>query len=92
MVFSAAYAGGMFFMGHIADRSNIRLFLGMCMCMVGVLCFICGVLQLADCASLSSAAMHPCGKFSEISRLRCGLTFSCGWWRMQRSLSARWGC
>eukprot|EP01048_Picozoa_sp_COSAG05_P019657 COSAG05_NODE_3139_length_2292_cov_1.995440_2_plen_124_part_00 len=50
--FNIAYAIGMFFMGHIADRTNIRLFLGMCMIGAGVACMICGVLQLADCASL----------------------------------------
>ena len=58
-MFNVAYAIGMFFMGHIADRTNIRLFLGMCMCGAGICCAICGVLQLADCAPCPIAP-HPC--------------------------------
>lgn len=55
-MFNVAYAIGMFFMGHIADRTNIRLFLGMCMCGAGICCAICGVLQLADSASFATFA------------------------------------
>ena len=57
--FNLAYAIGMFFMGHIADRTNIRLFLGMCMICAGVFCMICGVLQLADCTLAVPLSLAP---------------------------------
>eukprot|EP01046_Picozoa_sp_COSAG06_P116296 COSAG06_NODE_63279_length_262_cov_2.392638_1_plen_34_part_10 len=34
----------MFFMGYIADRSNIRVFLGLCMIGSGIGCAACGLL------------------------------------------------
>ena len=42
-VFLISYAVGMFFMGYIADRSNIRVFLGLCMIGSGIGCAACGL-------------------------------------------------
>ncbi len=50
-VFLISYAVGMFFMGYIADRSNIRIFLGLCMIGSGIGCAACGLLKDANSAS-----------------------------------------
>eukprot|EP01051_Picozoa_sp_SAG22_P026792 SAG22_NODE_8640_length_640_cov_0.744917_1_plen_160_part_10 len=44
----------MFFMGYIADRSNIRIFLGLCMIGSGIGCAACGLLKDANSASALS--------------------------------------
>ena len=35
-IFLVSYAVGMFFMGYFADRSNLRVFLGLCMIGAGI--------------------------------------------------------
>lgn len=50
-MFLISYALGMFFMGYIADRTNIRIFLGLCMIGSGIGCAACGLLKAADSKS-----------------------------------------
>ena len=49
-IFLVSYAVGMFFMGYFADRSNIRVFLGMCMIGAGIACAACGLLKHGESA------------------------------------------
>ena len=56
-VFLISYALGMFFMGYLADRSNIRVFLGLCMIGAGIGCAACGLLKDAHKMTFTSLAL-----------------------------------
>lgn len=61
LAFLAAYAAGMFFAGHLADRTDLRIFLSVGMIGSSVFCTLIGMVRLP---ALAAAVMFAGGASS----------------------------
>jgi sugar phosphate permease len=60
LAFLAAYAAGMFFAGHMGDRTDLRVFLSIGMLGSGIFCTLFGM--VSSSSSDGHARSMPCSK------------------------------
>jgi MFS family permease len=74
LAFLAAYAAGMFFAGHMGDRTDLRVFLSIGMLGSGIFCCLFGMVSSSSSSSSGHARSMPCSK---LKRCICSKLQSC---------------
>jgi sugar phosphate permease len=81
LAFLAAYAAGMFFAGHMGDRTDLRVFLSVGMLGSGIFCTLFGMVSSSSRPAMPGACLQQ----AQAMRLQPFNVLCTRWWELSAS-------